>query len=94
MQLPKREADQDSLRASSAYLGLGAQIAATVLFYAGAGYLLDRWLQTAPWLLVAGVFLGLVAMFLQLMRLNQRLNRTRPPSPNRAPAPPDTDPVD
>lgn len=86
---PKREADQDSLRASSAYLGLGAQLAATVLLYAGGGYLLDRWLHTTPWLLVAGVFVGMVAMFYQLLRLNQRLNRTRPSSPAPTESPPE-----
>lgn len=31
---------------------------ALVLGFTGLGYLLDRWLHTAPWLMVSGVFVG------------------------------------
>ncbi len=29
-----------------------------VLIFAAAGYFLDRWLRTTPWLMVGGVFVG------------------------------------
>ena len=34
----------------------------------GVGYLADRWMGTAPWLLLAGLLLGLVTGFYQLAR--------------------------
>jgi ATP synthase protein I len=38
------------------------------------GWLLDRWLGTAPWLLVVGVVLGAAAGFYQLVRATSRLS--------------------
>jgi F0F1-type ATP synthase assembly protein I len=38
--------------------GLGFTLVALVLVFTGLGYLLDRWLHTRPWLMVAGVFVG------------------------------------
>jgi F0F1-type ATP synthase assembly protein I len=37
------------------------------------GWLLDRWLKTAPWLMVAGLVLGAIAGFYQFLRLTARL---------------------
>ena len=37
---------------------LGFTLVALVLVFTGLGYLLDRWLHTRPWLMVAGVFVG------------------------------------
>jgi F0F1-type ATP synthase assembly protein I len=31
---------------------------ALVLVFTGLGYLVDRWLHTGPWVMVAGVFVG------------------------------------
>ena len=38
-----------------------------------AGYLLDRWLGTRPWLVVTGLVLGTIAAFAGLYRVMQRL---------------------
>ena len=38
-----------------------------------AGWLLDRWLGTAPWLVVTGIILGTVAGFYRFIRLISRL---------------------
>jgi ATP synthase protein I len=38
------------------------------------GWLLDRWLGTKPWLLVAGVTLGAVAGFYEFIRATSRLS--------------------
>ena len=46
---------------------------ASVVSLGGAGWLLDRWLGTKPWLLVAGLVLGAVAGFYQFIRLTSRL---------------------
>ena len=38
-----------------------------------AGWLMDRWLGTRPWLLVAGIVLGAVVGFYQFIRVTSRL---------------------
>lgn len=37
------------------------------------GWLLDRWLGTRPWLLVAGIVLGSAAGFYELVRSSSKL---------------------
>jgi ATP synthase protein I len=37
--------------------------------FAGLGYLVDRWLGTRPWLMVAGVFVGAILGFVYLVSL-------------------------
>jgi ATP synthase protein I len=65
---------QSDLGRSSSFLGFGVQLAGTMLFYVVAGYLLDRWLGTEPWLIIAGAVLGMVAFFIQLSRIARRLS--------------------
>jgi ATP synthase protein I len=38
-----------------------------------AGWLLDRWLGTSPWLLVAGIVLGAAAGFYELVRITSKI---------------------
>ena len=56
-----------------------AYAAALSLFFSvvtllGLGWLLDRWLGTGPWLLVAGIVLGSVVGLYQFVRLTSRLD--------------------
>jgi ATP synthase protein I len=44
-----------------------------VITLCGAGWLLDRWLGTKPWLLVVGIILGAIVGFYQFVRLTSRL---------------------
>jgi F0F1-type ATP synthase assembly protein I len=37
---------------------MGFMLVALVVLFMGAGYGMDRWLHTRPWLMVAGVFVG------------------------------------
>ncbi len=37
---------------------LTAEFLSAILVWSGIGWLLDRWLDTEPWLLVAGIVLG------------------------------------
>jgi len=46
---------------------LGFTLVALVLVFTGLGYVLDRWLHTRPWLMVAGVFVGFVLGFTYLV---------------------------
>ncbi len=47
--------DSEGPHASS---GMGFMLVILVVLFAAAGYGLDRWLSTKPWLMVAGVFVG------------------------------------
>jgi ATP synthase protein I len=40
------------------------------------GYLLDRWLDTSPWMIVTGIALGLISAVIGLVRVLNRLNRS------------------
>ena len=44
-------------------LGKGVEHAGVLLFFFGAGWMLDRWLGTRPWLTVAMTVLGIVGQF-------------------------------
>lgn len=56
------------------YLSLGAEIAAAITVPILAGWALDEWLETSPWLLLAGCVVGMVNVFVLIFRLNKRLN--------------------
>lgn len=43
-----------------------------ILLFGAAGYLLDRWLDTTPRLLLAGLVVGIVIGFVRLRRLVRR----------------------
>jgi ATP synthase protein I len=51
------------------YLNLGTTFAVTALVGALAGWWLDRKLKTGPWLLIAGLFLGIAAAFVNFFRV-------------------------
>jgi F0F1-type ATP synthase assembly protein I len=54
------------------YLDLGWRLAGAAAFPPILGYfLVDLWLGTTPWGLLAGAALGLAAAFLQLKRLQE-----------------------
>jgi F0F1-type ATP synthase assembly protein I len=48
--------------AGGAHLGQGLNLTVefltAILTWGGIGWLLDRWLETAPWLMVAGLVIG------------------------------------
>ncbi len=68
---------QQSFRDAEPYLGLGMQLALTMVVFAAAGYGLDRLLGTSPWLLVAGAVLGMVAVFVLLIRVAKEADKGR-----------------
>ena len=46
---------------------LGFTLVASTLLFTWLGYLLDGWLHTRPWLMVAGVFVGAIMGFTSLV---------------------------
>lgn len=53
-------------------MSLGGTISSHIIGGIILGYLLDRWLKTGPWLLIAGVILGLFGALISLYRLASR----------------------
>jgi len=66
----KQETNRKSGLAYAAGFALFGSVAAGLL----AGWLLDRWLGTAPWLLVAGIVLGAAAGFYEFIRTASKIN--------------------
>ena len=56
-------------------MGLGWQIASTLIVFTFGGYWLDRWLGTKPWLLLAGATVGMISIFVQIYRISVDLNQ-------------------
>jgi len=56
-------------------MGLGWQIASTLVVFTLGGYGLDVWLGTKPWFLLGGALLGMVSIFVQIYRIATDLNR-------------------
>lgn len=70
--MPKRDDEETNRKSGVAYaaaLGLFFSVAAMT----GAGWLLDRWLGTRPWLLVVGLVLGAAVGFFEFVRLTSKL---------------------
>jgi ATP synthase protein I len=68
-----RREDQEANRKTGLAYAAGINLFASVIALAGLGWLLDRWLATAPWLLVTGVVLGAVVGFYQFIRITAKL---------------------
>ena len=56
-------------------VGMGWVMVASVLMCMGAGWLIDRWLGTAPWFFIGLLLLGVVAGFVELIRMALRYTR-------------------
>ena len=54
---------------------IGVNFSAGVAGMGLLGWLLDRWLGTAPWILLGGVLLGLIGGFYQFIREAGAINR-------------------
>jgi ATP synthase protein I len=69
---PEKE-DQEANRKSGIAYAAALTLFASVIMLCGIGWLMDRWLGTNPWLLVAGIVLGAAAGFYQFVRLTAKL---------------------
>jgi ATP synthase protein I len=65
----KGETNRKSGLAYAAAFSLFASVVSGLL----AGWLLDRWLGTNPWLLVAGIVLGAAAGFYEFIRITSKI---------------------
>jgi F0F1-type ATP synthase assembly protein I len=60
---------QKILRESGPAAAASYSLIGAVLLLGGLGYLLDKYLNTRPWLLLVGLFLGLTVGFYELIKV-------------------------
>ena len=70
--MPESEKEEANRKSGIAYAA-ALTLFASVVSFCGAGWLLDRWLGTKPWLIVIGIVLGSVAGFYQFIRMTSKL---------------------
>ena len=63
----------DAMRAAGPYLGLGLQLATSVLAFVLLGYWGDRLLGTEPWLFLVGSLLGVTAFIVRIVYLVRKV---------------------
>lgn len=66
---PPRQTPGSHMAEAGPYLVIGIQMAGGMAFFVFAGYFADRWLGTAPWLLLAGAVLGITASMYTVLRM-------------------------
>ena len=69
--MPK-STDQDENRKSGFAYAAALTLVAAVVSFCGLGWLLDKWLGTEPWLLVAGIVVGSAAGLYEFVRLSAK----------------------
>jgi len=58
----------DTMRQSAVAMELPFTIVAAIVFPGFLGYLVDKWLHTAPWLMIAGGALGFLSSIVDIAR--------------------------
>ena len=71
--MPDRDEEGVTRKSGLVYAAVISFVLSTVALM-GFGWLLDRWLGTNPWLLVAGIVLGAGIGFYQFVRLLSRIS--------------------
>jgi len=72
--MAERDDEQSDNQRSGIAYAAAFTLFLTVATLLGLGLLLDRWLGTTPWLLVAGIVLGSVVGLYQFVRMTSRIN--------------------
>ena len=59
---------QENVARSGAVAGASYTLVGAILLLGGIGYAVDLWRDTSPWFLVAGLTLGIVVGFYELIK--------------------------
>lgn len=70
--MSERDEEQVTRKSGVVYGAVFSLVIAIVTFLF-IGWLLDRWLKTSPWLLVAGIVFGAIVGFYQFIRMMSRV---------------------
>jgi ATP synthase protein I len=60
---------QEGFRSAGSVAAASYSLIGAIVLLGGAGYFADGWLGTDPWLLLAGLLLGIVVGFYELARV-------------------------
>ena len=71
--MPDREEESVTRKSGLIYAAVLSFVLSTVVLL-GFGWALDRWLNTSPWLVVAGIVVGAGVGFYQFIRLLSRIS--------------------
>ena len=72
--MPEREDDKIVTQKSGLVYAAVLSFVLSTVTMLGLGWLLDRWLGTAPWLVVVGIVTGAGVGFYQFIRLLSRIS--------------------
>jgi len=67
----KREDQEENRKAGFAYAA-GIALFASVVTFCGAGWLVDKWFNIAPWGLIIGIVLGSAIGLYEFVRLSSK----------------------
>jgi ATP synthase protein I len=67
----ERDNEEISRKSGIAYAA-AISLFVSVAVFCGLGWMVDRWLGTAPWFLAGGLVLGAIAGFTQFIRLTSK----------------------
>lgn len=65
-------ADQEENRKTGFAYAAGIVLFASVAAFCALGWFLDKWLGTAPWLLIIGIVLGSAVGLFEFVRLSSK----------------------
>ena len=65
---PDRRSDRRWVRQVGVLSGVGLTLVISTVLGLWGGYVLDRWLGSAPWLMLVGLLLGIASGFVNLFR--------------------------
>lgn len=71
--MPERDEENVTRKSGLVYAAVLSFVLSTIVLM-GFGWALDRWLGTAPWLVVTGIVLGAGVGFYQFIRLLSRIS--------------------
>ena len=71
-QPPDPDSKQETNRKSGLAYAAGFTLFASVAAFTGLGWLLDKWFQITPWLLVLGIVLGSIVGLYQFVRISSK----------------------
>ena len=74
-----RDSYGKGMTAAGPHLGFGMQLAAGMLLFVGAGIVVDRWLDTSPWGVLAGASLGMVGIMYMVVRFAREADAAKRP---------------
>ena len=68
------ESEGETIRKSGLAYAAGFSLFAAILVMLGLGYLVDLWLKSTPWGIVAGIILGSIIGLYQFIRISNQIN--------------------